>query len=96
MLEWHAQGFVWQLLTPRRLTEDQMIALYCRYLAFEGGRGLAYGARHYCSTTPDRLTAEEVLELIAISRSPSRFSRGRNRDILSRHVERLKKLYEAP
>ncbi len=95
MLEWHAQEFVWYVLLPYRLSEDQRIALYCRYMVFERGRGLAHGARYYYSKDPERLNAAEVLGLLAISRSPSRYSPRTHPENFRKEFERLKTIYGA-
>lgn len=94
-LEWRAHDFVWSLLLPLRLSEDQRISLYCHFMRFGEGKGLNYGARYYYSKTSDNLSVDEVLWLIAVSRAPSRHLPNLNSEHFRKEVEKLRNKYRA-
>ncbi len=85
--EWHLRGGLWEHLLPLRLARRDLISLYAHYMVFEGGRGVAYGARHYYAKSPAALTVEEAVSLVAISRGPDMYSP-------QHHRERYEYLYQ--
>jgi hypothetical protein len=96
MLHWHLRGFLWANLLPHHLTDTEMLGLYLHFMQFEGGRGLIYGAGHYYGKVPAELTEREVLELFAISVSPSANSPTHNPERFKAAVERLQARLGAP
>jgi hypothetical protein len=90
MSAWHARNFIWLQLLPHRLTQHEMLALYSHFMPFEGGSGLAYGARHYFGKVPAQLTELEALELFVISVSPSGNSPTQNPERFKAAVERFR------
>lgn len=67
---WREANLLWSALLPLRLEDRDMLVLYGHFLPFEGGQGLAYGARAYFAKAPGELTPDEVLGLVAIARAP--------------------------
>lgn len=66
--------YKWKLtlceMMGKTINDEKMIGLYCHYLPFEKGRGMTNSAIfHFARPLPD-LTIEQVVTLIAISRSP--------------------------
>lgn len=87
---WHSRNLAWRLVLPLRYREEERLALYAHFLPFEGGSGLAYGARRYFAKSPAELSDEEILQLLVISRSPSLYSPTRNPGRLAGEVRRLR------
>lgn len=92
-LEWHIVTALWSLALPLRLDEREIVALYANFMVFEGGRGLAYGARRYFDKAPVNLTLDEILGLLAISRAPRANSPERRPENYRRQLERLRRDY---
>ena len=95
MLDWHARNFVWHQLLPRHISRSEMLALYARFLPFEQGSGLDHGASFYYSKSPSELTEREIVELLAISLSPSGNSPNENSDRFERTVQRIQDRLES-
>ncbi|HEX8252187.1 MAG TPA: transglycosylase domain-containing protein [Thermoanaerobaculia bacterium] len=74
MSEWHLRGLLWSVLLPRRVSDEELLLLYARLMAFEEGRGVVYGARRYFGKTPAQLTADDAIALTVIARSPRLYS----------------------
>jgi hypothetical protein len=77
---WHLLHGFWGSLLPLRVARHDMVSLYAHYMAFEGGDGLLYGARHYYAKKPAELDLEEAVALVTISRGPERFSPQRHQE----------------
>jgi hypothetical protein len=85
--EWNVRGMLWMWLLPRRFDPEQRLNLFAHFLAFEGGSGIAYGARKYLGKSASQLTEDEALKLMAISASPLAYSPAKHPD---RFRQRLK------
>jgi len=95
-MRWNVLFFTWYQLLPLSLPRDELLALHAHFLPLEGGQGLLYGARHYYGKAPAQLSAREVLELLAIARSPGANSPTANPERFRRAVERLATQLGAP
>lgn len=92
---WHVRHGLWGVLLPLRLPRRDLTSLYAHYMAFEGGTGLSYGARHYYSKAPSGLSPEEAVGLVTISRAPGRFSPEQHRDQYDLMYRKLLAQYRA-
>ena len=93
MGEWHVRGLIWQYLLPLRLSQTQRIALYAHVVHFDGGDGLPYAAERYYRTTPDRLSAHQMIGLLVTAQQPWRVTPERDRPEFERRVARLELEY---
>lgn len=95
MGEWHLRNAVWSLLIRRVLSRRQLLDVYAHCLYFGDGYGIDFGARRFVGKAASRLTAEEAIRLVAVSRSPRRFADPRHRDQLEEEIRRLTARYRS-
>lgn len=72
-----------------------MLALYNRYLPFESGQGIEFGARTYFGKPAASLSAEEAIGLLVISSRPTHNSPEVNSEAYRRNHERLLREYRS-
>ena len=72
MGEYHLQGLAWIWLLRAHMNRSERLALFARYLPFDGGMGMAEGGRKYFGKELRDLTPDEVIGLLAVARSPRR------------------------
>lgn len=92
---WHARGALWEALLPLRLSDEEMLALYSHYLPFEGGQGIAFGARTYFGKPAASLSAEEAIGLLVISARPAHNAPQVNPEAYRLNHERLLRQYRS-
>ena len=84
----------WQYVLPLRYSYSERLALHVHFLPFDGGTGLAYGAKHYLGKEPRELSRQEMLTLLAISRNPKANSPSLHPSRLEKEVRRLEALLQ--
>ena len=87
-------GITWNIMLPLWYNYTERLILYLHLMPFSGGNGLKYGAQHYFSKSINELTQDELLRLIAISRSPTNFSREIEKPTVDKIVEEFRKQLE--
>lgn len=95
MIDWHARRFALGTALEIRFSDEELLDLYLALLPYEEGEGLADAARFHFGKSASELSARELVRLLAISRSPSRYSPSTNPEAMREMEEILWERYEA-
>ena len=94
MSEWHVRGLIWQVLLPRRLPHDKIMAVYTHCMYSRDANGISAVSKAVYGKPASELTTSEAIGLVAISRQPSA-SPDRNPERFRENVQRLTQRYRA-
>jgi hypothetical protein len=72
--EWHFHNALWTRLLIHDFDEEKLFLLFLHLIPFERGFGLANSAQYYFKKKISQLTVEEIVMLLGIARSPTRYS----------------------
>jgi len=93
MASWHYHSAMWQLLLPAHFRKAKRLAFYCHYLPYEGGDGFSNASQFYFGKAPDKLSVDEIAEIVVIGRGPHRNSPSRHPENLETAKKRLLDAY---
>lgn len=95
-IQFNIRGGTWAFLLPTVCSQDDFLALYAHHLFFKDGTGLPFGAAKYFNKPADELSEEEILGLLAISRSPTRYDPIKYPRAYLEEVQRIRSRLNAP
>lgn len=73
-LEWHIRLLSWHKLLLWYFDQKDITTLYMYYMPFEDGYGIEHSAKFYFNKEYTNLSVDEIITLVAIARSPQRYS----------------------
>ncbi|MDP9193904.1 MAG: transglycosylase domain-containing protein [Acidobacteriota bacterium] len=90
MGRWHLRFALWELLVPYKYSRRVRLSLFAHFLVAESASGLEQVSETLFAKPAHQLSRDEAIGLLAVTRSPRRFSPKRHPDAYEKEVERLR------